>query len=76
MRPWVVRGTSRSFHVTYRIGQMERGLPPLLGHYYNSNITESDTVFGAADKLAQVIHAVYHRAQPKAIFVTTPCTLR
>ncbi|MDR3137226.1 MAG: hypothetical protein LBU07_07510 [Coriobacteriales bacterium] len=66
-------GDFPQFHVTYRIGQMERGLPPLLGHYYNSNITESDTVFGAAEKLAQVIRQVYRRAQPKAIFVTTSC---
>jgi nitrogenase molybdenum-iron protein alpha chain len=66
-------GDFPQFHVTYRIGQQLRELPPLLGHYYNSNITESDTVFGAAEKLGRVIRAVYQRARPKAIFVTTSC---
>ncbi|MDR1714036.1 MAG: hypothetical protein LBR39_07815 [Coriobacteriales bacterium] len=61
------------FEVTYRIGQMQRELPPLLGRYFNSNITESDTVFGAAEKLGRVIREVYARVRPKAIFVTTSC---
>jgi nitrogenase molybdenum-iron protein alpha chain len=66
-------GDFQNFEVTYRIGQMERDLPPLLGRYFNSNTTESDTVFGGAEKLADTIRTVYDRVHPKAIFVTTSC---
>jgi nitrogenase molybdenum-iron protein alpha chain len=66
-------GDFPGFQATYRIGGQERGLPPLLGRYFNSNITESDTVFGAAEKLGCVIREVYRRVRPKAIFVTTSC---
>jgi nitrogenase molybdenum-iron protein alpha chain len=66
-------GDFPAFEATYRIGGQERGLPPLLGRYFNSNITETDTVFGAAEKLGRVIREVYQRVRPKAIFVTTSC---
>ncbi len=39
-----------------------------------TNMTEEDTVFGAAAKLREAIREAYRRFQPRAIFVTTSCT--
>ncbi len=40
----------------------------------SSNIKESDTVFGAVDKLKATIREAYERHHPKVIYVTTSCT--
>lgn len=61
------------FNFTYRVGQMERGLPPVIGRYFNTNIEETDTIFGAAHKLEETIRKVHDRVHPNAIFVTTSC---
>jgi nitrogenase molybdenum-iron protein alpha chain len=61
------------FNFVYRVGQMERGLPAANGRYFNTNIEEKDTIFGAAQKLADTVRTAYDRAHPKAIFVTTSC---
>ncbi|HWR56468.1 MAG TPA: nitrogenase component 1 [Negativicutes bacterium] len=39
----------------------------------STNMTEEDTVFGAADKLRDAVREAYRRFAPKAIFVTTSC---
>jgi nitrogenase molybdenum-iron protein alpha chain len=39
-----------------------------------TNINESDTVFGALDKLRDTIRAAYERHRPKVIYVSTSCT--
>jgi nitrogenase molybdenum-iron protein alpha chain len=52
---------------------MERNLPPVNGRYFNTNIEEKDTVFGAAQKLENTIRAVHQRVRPNAIFITTSC---
>ncbi len=39
----------------------------------SSNLQESDTVFGAVDKLKRTIQAAYDRYHPKVIYVTTSC---
>ncbi len=38
-----------------------------------TNMTEEDTVFGAANKLKNGVREAYRRFNPKAIFVTTSC---
>ena len=39
----------------------------------STNITERDTVFGAADKLRETIREAFRRFEPKAIFITASC---
>jgi nitrogenase molybdenum-iron protein alpha chain len=39
----------------------------------STNMTEEDTVFGAAAKLQEAVREAYRRFKPKAIFVTTSC---
>ncbi len=62
-----------TFNFVYRVGQMERKLPPVTGRYFSTNLKEQDTIFGATQKLAETIRAVYERVRPKAIFITTSC---
>lgn len=62
-----------NYNFVYRVGQMQRNLPPAIGRYFNTNIEENDTIFGATEKLAETIREVYNRVQPKAIFITTSC---
>lgn len=66
-------GDSFGFNFVYRVGQAERGLPPAIGRYFSTNLKEEDTVFGATEKLADTIRAVYDRVHPNAIFITTSC---
>jgi len=61
------------FNYVYRVGQMERGLPPVTGRYFSTNLTEQDTIFGATDKLIKVVREVYERVHPNAVFITTSC---
>ncbi|MDP4145101.1 MAG: nitrogenase component 1 [Bacillota bacterium] len=61
------------FNFVYRVGQMERNLPPAIGRYFNTNIEEKDTIFGALDKLKVTVREAYSRVKPNAIFVTTSC---
>lgn len=61
------------YNFVYRVGQMQRGLPSTIGRYFNTNIEERDTVFGAVGKLKSTVHEVYDRVHPKAIFITTSC---
>ncbi len=61
------------FNFVYRVGQMERNLPPAIGRYFNTNIEEKDTIFGATTKLRETIKEVYERVKPNAIFITTSC---
>ncbi len=62
-----------TFNFVYRVGQMERKLPPVIGRYFNTNIEEQDTIFGATQKLESTIRGVYQRVRPNAIFITTSC---
>lgn len=66
-------GDMFTFNFVYRVGQMERELPPVIGRYFNTNIEEEDTIFGATQKLEDTIRAVFRRVKPKAIFITTSC---
>lgn len=40
----------------------------------SSNLTETDTIFGALNKLKKTILAAYNRHHPKVIYVVTSCT--
>lgn len=62
-----------SFNFVYRVGQMERGLPPATGRYFSTNLTEHDTIFGGIDKLEETVREAFRRVQPKAVFITTSC---
>ncbi|HWR41172.1 MAG TPA: nitrogenase component 1 [Patescibacteria group bacterium] len=62
-----------TFNFVYRVGQMERNLPPVIGRYFNTNIEEKDTVFGALQKLEDTVREAYRRVKPNAIFITTSC---
>lgn len=62
-----------SFNFVYRVGQMERDLPTAMGRYFNTNIEEKDTIFGATAKLRETVKEVYERVRPNAIFITTSC---
>ena len=61
------------YNFVYRVGQMERNLPSTIGRYFNTNIEERDTVFGAVEKLISTVKEVYERVHPKVIFITTSC---
>lgn len=61
------------FNFVYRVGQMERELPAAIGRYFNTNIEERDTIFGATQKLNDTVREVYERIKPNAIFITTSC---
>lgn len=66
-------GDFSGFNFVYRVGQQERNLPSAIGRYFNTNIEEKDTIYGAADKLEATIRGAYERVKPNAIFVTTSC---
>lgn len=61
------------FNFTYRVEQMKRNLPSTIGRYFSTCIEESDTIFGALNKLEDTIRLAYDRVKPNAIFVTTSC---
>lgn len=57
----------------FRNGLAMRGHTPENIRIINTNLSESDMVFGAADKLRQSIDDAYERYRPKAIFVSSAC---
>ncbi|GHV11888.1 nitrogenase [Clostridia bacterium] len=62
------------FAFTYRVNAPLRGVQqPTQRHIYSTNLTETDTVYGGAKKLAASIREVYERAKPSVIFVLTTC---
>ena len=66
-------GDAGGFNFVYRVGQMERNLPPVNGRYFSSNLKESDTIFGGAETLRSTVREVFERVHPNAIFITTSC---
>jgi len=67
-------GEFYNYNFIFRVGQKQRGVDnPIHGRYFNTNIQERDTVFGASDKLIETIREAYRRVNPKVIFVTTSC---
>lgn len=67
-------GEAYDYNFTYRVGQKQRGIKEVVqGRYFNTNIKEKDTVFGASAKLQKTVREAYRRANPKVIFVTSSC---
>jgi nitrogenase molybdenum-iron protein alpha chain len=67
-------GEFYQYNFVYRSGQRMRQMPKTVqGRYFNTNLTEKDTIFGAAEKLRDMVRTVYERVRPKAIFITTSC---
>lgn len=61
--------------------ELFQGIPVSMGrpadvdlHWLNTNITEKDVIYGAADKLIKAIRIAEQRYKPKAIFILTSCT--
>lgn len=61
------------YNSLYRNGLVMRGFKPENIRIINTNLKESDMVFGAADKLRQAIDDAWTRLRPKAIFVASSC---
>lgn len=54
-------------------GKKVRGLPPTNLKVFSTNMKETDSVFGATEKLRTTIIAAYNRHKPDAIIVTASC---
>jgi nitrogenase molybdenum-iron protein alpha chain len=62
------------FAFTYRVNAPLRGvLKPTPREIFSTNLVETDTVYGGAQKLENGIREVYERTSPKVIFVLTTC---
>jgi nitrogenase molybdenum-iron protein alpha chain len=61
------------FNSQFRRGLGYRGLPAANLRALSTNLTESDMVYGGADKLARTIRLANRRFSPGAIFITTSC---
>lgn len=67
-------GTSQvACNSIYRNGLKNRKLPIENMKVINTNIKETDMVFGALEKLEQSIRDAWNRHHPKAIFIATSC---
>ncbi|AGY74645.1 nitrogenase component 1 [Clostridium autoethanogenum] len=67
-------GTSQiACNSIYRNGLANRKLPVENMKVINTNIKETDMVFGALKKLEQSIRDAWDRHHPKAIFIATSC---
>lgn len=62
------------FAFTYRVNSYLRDVPKVTQRrIFSTNLTEKDTVYGGATKLAATIREVKERVAPNAIFVLTTC---
>ena len=66
-------GGQVEYNSIYRNGLAMRGHKPENIRIINTNLVESDMVFGASDKLRQSIDDAWERFAPKAIFIATSC---
>ena len=66
-------GGQTVYNNIYRNGLVMRGYKAENLRIINTNLIESDMVFGAADKLRQSIDDAFERYQPQAIFVASSC---
>lgn len=58
---------------TNKWGEKVRGWPHRNINLISTNMSEEDTVFGAAQKLKEAVHEAYRRFHPQAIFITASC---
>lgn len=66
-------GGQVEYNAIYRNGLAMRGYKVENIRIINTNLKESDMVFGAADKLRQTIDDAWERYKPEAIFVASSC---
>lgn len=70
-------GCSSCFHeyaFTYRVNSPLRNVEnPTQRRIFSTNLQETDTVYGGAQKLADGIREVYDRTHSNAVFVLTTC---
>ncbi|QXE91394.1 nitrogenase [Geomonas subterranea] len=66
-------GDSLYQNIGYHYGQFHRNWPYSNVSMISTNMGESDTVFGGAERLKDGIREAWRRFKPKAIFVTTSC---
>jgi nitrogenase molybdenum-iron protein alpha chain len=64
---------SAAANSNFKSGAKIRSLDPSNIRIVSTNLQESDTVFGATQKLRDAIAQAYRRYRPHAIFVTTSC---
>lgn len=60
-------------NIAYHYGQFHRRLDYGNIRVVNTNMDESDTVFGGGEKLRTGIREAFRRFSPQAVFVTTSC---
>lgn len=62
---------TQSFRVTKQVAK-KRGI---VNHtiYIGTDMDENDTIFGAGEKLADIVRTTYRRYHPQAIFVASSC---
>ena len=62
---------TQSYRVTKQVAK-KRGI---VNHtvYIGTDMDEKDTIFGAGEKLADIVRTTYERYHPKAIFVANSC---
>jgi nitrogenase molybdenum-iron protein alpha chain len=68
-------GCSTTGTQTYRVTKQVAAKRGIVNHsvYIGTDMDENDTIFGAGDKLADIVRETYRRYQPKAIFVSSSC---
>jgi nitrogenase molybdenum-iron protein alpha chain len=66
-------GQVMRYHLAVRSSTAARGREPFETHTLSTNISEDDTIFGAAEKLRDAISEADRRYSPEAIFITTSC---
>ena len=68
-------GCSTTGTQTYRVTKQVAAKRGIVNHsvYIGTDMDENDTIFGAGEKLADIVRETYRRYQPKAIFVSSSC---
>lgn len=66
-------GDTIAQNMANHFGEYFRGWEHTNIRLINTNMDESDTVFGGTDKLRNGIREAYRRFKPQAIFITTSC---
>ena len=56
-----------------RFGQILRGSTPATGNWISTNVTDTDAIHGAGEKLKEAIFEASERYDPKAIFIFSSC---
>lgn len=60
-------------YLTFQKVAQNRGKKDFTHHAICTNIQESDTIYGGAEKLRKTVHEAYERYNPKTIYITTSC---